>query len=151
MIVWRIKRLECDKYVNAMFGTRFQAVGAMPITIRYVFITSHLDASKIWKDISVKELMRIGEYYNIEYGFHWKVVPYTYISTGLSNDYYKVATADNWCADFEKLEDGVTYDLRTINGNTVTATLDGTYGLFYQGNNIFDINDVLEFKEVKKL
>lgn len=142
MQVWRIKRLETDEFIDCMYGTRIQAAGAMVRMVEFTFWQKGYDRKKRWDDISPAETVRLGEYFNEEYGFHWKVVEYDYIDFNKKFDIKVIGWHDN----IELMEDGTEYTVELINGDIVTGICDSTYGLLCSENNILCLEDVKRFQ-----
>lgn len=142
MEVWRIKKLETGEFIDCSYGTRIQAVGAMPRMIEFTFWQKGYDRKKRWDDITIAETVRLGEYFNKEYGLHWKVVEYHYVDFNKRPD----VKVTGWHDNIELMEDETEYTVELINGTIVTGTCDSTYGLLYNEDNIFYLEDVKRFK-----
>lgn len=148
MEVWRIKRLEKNSYTREIFGTRIQAVAAIPRILTNLVISYKLDRKAMWRNVQVDELFRTGEYYSYDLGFHWIVekleFPYHKKDDTVSYDIIL-----DWCNDINLLEDGKLYNVEFANGEIESCVFNEELGIFQNDSEIYDINFMIAFKEVE--
>lgn len=148
MEVWRIKRLEKDSYTREIFGTRIQAIAAIPRILTNLVISYKLDRRAMWSNVKVDELFRTGEYYSYDLGFHW-IVEKLEFPYRKKEDTVNSNTMLDWCANFNLLKDGVTYDVELANGEVEPCIFNEELGIFQGDNEVYDINFVTAFKEAE--
>lgn len=148
MEVWRIKRLEKGSYTREIFGTRIQAVAAIPRILTNLVISYKLDRKAMWRNVKVDELFRTGEYYSFDLGFHWIVerleFPYHEKDEGIKHDFLLY-----WTDDINLLQDNKVYDVKLTDGTVLTGTYDESLGVFKDDYDAYDINFVTAFKEAE--
>lgn len=155
MEAWKIKKRETGTFAYGVFGTKYQAVRALPNIIQREFKVQGLDSKKMWATMKKKEIVFRGAYKNDEYGFDW--VPEKVIISDLdlnneSEEYELLEKEEEpiWfdSNETDNLIDEENYIIEDYNGNRYEVIWDEYSSGFI--NNDEELIDLVDIKRYRK-
>ena len=153
MEAWKIKKRESGTFAYGVFGTKYQAVRALPNIIQREFKVQDLDKKKMWVTMKKKEIVFKGAYKNDEYGFDWVPEKVTISDPdNLDNENIEdnKEIISHWYdvnEDSNLLEDEEEYIIEDLNGDMHEAIWDEYASSFIVNEEMIDISDVVRFRK----